>query len=135
MTSLSNIEKIGEINAQKLSWAGVETAESLLSRGSTRRDRLILAGETGLSSKRILEWVQHLDLYRINGVGEDYALLLEAVNVRSVSELAQQDPALLAERIDLVNQEMEIVQRQPSLKVVKRWVREAKKLPSVVELD
>lgn len=135
MTSLSNIEKIGEINAQKLSWAGVETAESLLSRGATRRDRLILAGETGLSSKRILEWVQHLDLYRINGVGEDYALLLEAVNVRSVSELAQQDPALLAERIDLVNQEMEIVQRQPSLKVVKRWVREAKKLPSVVELD
>lgn len=135
MTSLSNIEKIGEINAQKLSWAGVETAESLLSRGATRRDRLILAGETGLSSKRILEWVQHLDLYRINGVGEDYALLLEAVNVQSVSELAQQDPALLAERIDLVNQEMEIVQRQPSLKVVKRWVREAKKLPSVIELD
>ena len=135
MASLANIDRIGEINAQKLSWAGVETTESLLEKGSTRRDRLVLAGETGLSSKRILEWVQYIDLFRINGVAEDYAELLEAVDVHSINDLAYQDPELLAERINRVNEEKQLVQRQPSLKVVKRWVKEAKQLPKIIEPD
>jgi len=135
MASLANIDRIGEINAQKLSWAGVETTESLLEKGSTRRDRLVLAGETGLSSKRILEWVQYIDLFRINGVAEDYAELLEAVDVHSINELAHQDPELLAERIKMVNEQKQLVQRQPSLKVVKRWVKEAQQLPKIIEPD
>ena len=133
MVSLANIERIGAINAQKLGWAGVESTDTLLERGAARRDRLMLAGETGLSSKRLLEWVNHIDLYRINGIGEDYAKLLEAVGVFSLAELVLQDPELLAERIEIVNQQQDLVQRQPSLKVVTRWVREAKKLPMIVE--
>lgn len=133
MVSLANIESIGAINAQKLGWAGVESTDALLERGAARRDRLMLAGETGLSSKRLLEWVNHIDLYRINGIGEDYAELLEAVGVYSLEELALQDPELLAERIEIINQQRDLVQRQPSLKVVTRWVREAKKLPKIVE--
>lgn len=133
MVPLDKIEGIGKISAQKLSWAGIESAEALLERGATRRGRQVIAGETGLSGKRILEWVNHVDLFRIKGVGEEYADLLEAAGVDSVVELAHRNPKSLAKRIKEINQKKKLVRRQPSLKVITRWVKEAQKLPRVVE--
>jgi predicted flap endonuclease-1-like 5' DNA nuclease len=133
MVSLAKIKRIGKISSQKLKWAGIDTVEILLERGSTRRDRQIIAGETGISSKRILEWVNHVDLFRISGVGEDYALLLEAAGVNTILELSQRDPEELTVSIAFINQEKDLVLRQPSLAVVKRWVKESKKLPQLIE--
>lgn len=45
--------------------------------------------KTGISAANILEWVNHVDLMRVRGVGEEYADLLEAAGVDSVPELAQ----------------------------------------------
>lgn len=133
MVSLENVEGIGKISAQKLSWAGIESTDTLLERGATRRGRQIIAGETGLSSKRILEWVNRVDLFRVKGVGEEYADLLEAAGVDSVVELALRNPENLTEKIAEINQQKDLVRRQPSLKVVRRWITEAQKLPRVVE--
>jgi predicted flap endonuclease-1-like 5' DNA nuclease len=133
MVSLANIKGIGKISSQKLKWAGIETVETLLERGATRRDRQIIAGETGISSKRILVWVNHVDLFRIKGVGDDYALLLEAAGVNNVLELSCRDPEELTARIAAINKAKDLVRRQPSLPVVKRWVKEAKKLPWTIE--
>ena len=133
MVYLAKIKRIGKISSQKLKWAGIDTVEILLERGSTRRDRQIIAGETGISSKRILEWVNHVDLFRISGVGEDYTLLLEAAGVNTILELSQRDPEELTVSIAFINQEKDLVRRQPSLAVVKRWVKEAKKLPQLIE--
>ena len=44
----------------------------------------------------ILEWVNHADLWRINGVGSEYSDLLEAAGVDSPAELAQRNAANLA---------------------------------------
>jgi len=133
MVPLEKVEGIGKISAQKLSWAGIESAETLLERGATRRGRQVIAGETGLSSKRILEWVNHVDLFRIKGVGEEYAELLEEVGVKNMMALAHSSPENLAEKIAQVNEARNLVRRQPSLKVIKRWVKEAQKLPQIVE--
>ena len=133
MASLKNVEGIGEISAQKLSWAGIETTEKLLERGATRRGRQVIAGETGLSSKRILEWVNHVDLFRIKGVGEEYADLLEAAGVDTVAELARRNPERLAQKLEEANQNENLVRRVPSSKVVAGWVEEAKKLPRIVK--
>jgi predicted flap endonuclease-1-like 5' DNA nuclease len=133
MVSLANVKGIGKISSQKLNWAGIETVETLLERGATRRARQIIAGETGISSKRILVWVNHVDLFRIKGVGEDYALLLEAAGVNNVMELSQRDAEELTARIAAINQAKDFVRRQPSYSVVKRWVKEAKKLPRIIE--
>ena len=133
MVYLAKIKRIGKISSQKLKWAGIDTVEILLERGSTRRDRQIIAGETGISSKRILEWVNHVDLFRISGVGEDYAVLLEAAGVNTILELSQRDPEELTVSIAFINQEKDLVRRQPALAVVKRWVKEARKLPQLIE--
>ena len=48
-------------------------------------------GGLGISSTLILEWVNHVDLMRIKGVGSEYSDLLEAAGVDSPAELAQRN--------------------------------------------
>jgi hypothetical protein len=43
-----------------------------------------LAEESGIDEKRILTWVNLADLMRLNGVGKQFAELLEAAGVDSV---------------------------------------------------
>lgn len=132
MVSLKEVEDIGEISSRKLKWAGIESADALLERGATPRGRRKIAGETGLSSKRILEWVNHVDLFRISGVGEEYAVLLEEAGVDSVVEMSRRDPEQLRRILESVNEEKEIVKRLPSVDRLSEWIKEARKLPRIV---
>lgn len=134
MVSIKQIAGIGEISARKLAWAGIESADELLERGATARGRRKIAGETGLSSKRILDWVNHVDLFRISGVGEDYAVLLEDAGVNTVAELARRDPERLRQILESVNDEKSIVKRLPSVDRLSEWIKEAQKLPRKVEV-
>lgn len=133
MVSVKDVEGIGEISARKLRWAGIETTEALLERGATPRGRRKIAAQTGLSSKRILEWVNHVDLFRIPGVGEEYAQLLEEAGVDTVVELSHRDPAKLREKIEIVNEKRQLVRRLPSESRLGEWIKKAQKLPRVVK--
>lgn len=133
MVSIKDVEGIGEISARKLRWAGIETTETLLERGATPRGRRKIAARTGLSSKRILKWVNHVDLFRIPGVGEEYAELLEKAGVDTVVELSRRDPGKLREKIEIINDEKQLVRRLPSEARLGEWIEEAKKLPRVVK--
>ena len=77
MTKLLKIEGIGATYAATLAEAGINTVEALLDQGASPKGRKELADKTGISSKLILEWINHADLFRVKGVGEEYADLLE----------------------------------------------------------
>ena len=93
---IDEIEGIGATQAGKLAAAGVTTTDDLLKSGANPAGRKSLEDATGISSKLILEWVNHADLMRIKGVGSEYSDLLEAAGVDSPSELAQRNAANLA---------------------------------------
>ncbi len=95
MANLVNVEGIGSTYAQKLTEAGISTTQALLDQWATPKGRQELAEKTGLSPKLILRWVNHVDLFRVKGVGEEYADLLEAAGVDTVPELAQRNGANL----------------------------------------
>lgn len=133
MAKLTQIEGIGASHAQKLMDAGVRTTQALLKQGSTSKGRARLAEETGISQKLILEWVNHADLFRIKGVGEEYADLLEASGVDTVPELAQRNPQNLYQKMLEVNEEKKLVRRTPNQIQVSDWVDQAKQLPRVIE--
>ena len=97
MAKLVDIEGIGAASAAKLKDAGVDTVEELLLKGAKPKGREDLATATGISGKLILEWVNLADLMRINGVGEEYADLLEEAGVDTVKELATRNAGNLAE--------------------------------------
>ena len=126
------IEGVGPVYGQKLKEAGIRTPADLLTAGASRKGREELAEKTGISSKLILEWVNHVDLFRVKGVGQEYADLLEAAGVDTVPELAQRVPANLHQKLLEVNEEKKLVRKPPVLSQVESWVEQAKTLHRVV---
>jgi predicted flap endonuclease-1-like 5' DNA nuclease len=132
MTVITEIEGIGPVYAAKFAELGVETVESLLERGASPQGRKALVEGTGISAKRILKWVNRADLARVQGVGEEYADLLELAGVDTVPELAQRNPENLHAKLAEINDERHVVRRTPSLSAVQGWVAHAKKLGRVI---
>jgi predicted flap endonuclease-1-like 5' DNA nuclease len=132
MAQLTQIEGIGQVYAQKLGAAGIQSTQALLEKGTTPAGRQEIAAKTGISEKLVLEWVNHADLFRIKGVGEEYADLLEAAGVDTVPELAQRNPDNLYQKLVAVNQEKKLVRRLPPQATVGDWVEQAKRLPRII---
>jgi predicted flap endonuclease-1-like 5' DNA nuclease len=133
MAKLTTVEGIGETQAQKLIDAKINTTEALLQQGKTRKGRQTIADQTGISGKLILKWVNRVDLFRVKGIGEEYADLLEAAGVDTVVELARRNADNLHQTILEANQEKRLVRRPPSQAQVSQWIERAKELPRVIE--
>ena len=127
------IEGIGNVYAKKLKELGIKTVEDLLKAGAKKSDRKKLAKSIGVSEKKVLEWVNRADLFRIPGVGEEYSDLLEQAGVDTVVELAKRNPDNLYEELVKVNEKKKLVRRLPTKKQVAAWVQAAKKMKRVVE--
>jgi predicted flap endonuclease-1-like 5' DNA nuclease len=132
MANLLRVEGIGEVYAQKLSDAGVKTTNALLKQGATSKGRKEIAENSGISETLILEWVNHVDLFRIKGVFEEYADLLEEAGVDTVVELAQRNPANLYKKLVEVNEQKKLVRQLPGKSQVENWVAQAKQLDRAV---
>ena len=132
MATVLKVEGIGEIYAQKLREAGIATTQALLEQGASPQGRTKIAEKTGISGTLILEWVNHVDLFRINGVGEEYSDLLEEAGVDTVPELAQRNPENLHQKLVDVNQAKKLVRRLPTQAQVSDWIEQAKRLPRMV---
>ncbi len=130
--SLEYVEGIGPVYGEQLKAIGLVNCLDLLRAGTTRKGREVIAEDSGISGKLILEWVNQLDLYRIKGVGSEYADLLEEAGVDTVVELAQRNPINLFEKLTEVNTEKKLVRKMPTLSQVEDWVSQAKDLPRVV---
>lgn len=132
MTKLIDIEGIGPVYAQKLEAAGVGSVEALLQQGANPAGRKKIEDATGISGALILRWVNHADLWRVDGVSEEYSDLLEAAGVDTVVELSKRVPANLLAKMTGVNAATNKVRRLPSIAQVTSWVEHAKTLPRAV---
>ena len=132
MTKPLEVEGIGAANAQRLENIGVASIEQLLRDGASPAGRRRLATESGIDERKLLEWVNHADLMRINGVGSEYSDLLEAAGVDSIPELANRNAENLHAKMAEVNAAKKLVRREPSLPETQRWIAEAKTLDRIV---
>ena len=126
---LKYIEGIGDTYREKLRQTGIRNVEDLLDKGSTPKGRQEISETTGISEKLVLRWVNEADLYRIRGIGKEYAELLEAAGVDTVLELAQRVPDHLLEKMAAANAQKKLVRHLPALAQVESWVSQAKSLP------
>lgn len=127
-----DIQGIGEAYAQKLIALGIKTPEDLLGACLTPSARKKVAEETGIPGKLILKWANHADLFRISGIGPQYAELLEAAGVDTVKELKHRVPANLTAKMAEINKAKNLAQRDPSEKEVVKWIEEAGKLEAKI---
>ena len=130
---LDIVEGIGDVYAQKLMDAGINNTDELLEICKTPAGRKRVADETGISNDLILTWTNHIDLFRINGVREQFAELLEAAGVDTVPELARRNATNLYEKMVEVNEAEKLSGRIPSVNQLTDWIEQAKKLPRVIE--
>lgn len=134
MARIIDVEGIGPKYKQVLKEkAGITTTEALLKAAATPKQRKELAATTGISPKLILEWANLADLFRIQGVGEEYSDLLEEAGVDTVVELAQRRPENLYAALSEAKDRRRLVRRLPGLKQVESWVAQAKRLPRVLK--
>jgi predicted flap endonuclease-1-like 5' DNA nuclease len=132
VAKLEEIEGIDPVYAAKLRAAGIRSVTALLRAGATPAKRKELEERAGVGREYILDWVNRVDLMRVEGVGEEYSDLLEKAGVDTVVELARRNPDNLHAQVRQANAEKRLVRRAPSRGMVAQWVAHAKALPRIV---
>jgi len=123
-----DIEGVGEVYAEKLVAAGINKVSELLEKCAAPKGRKELAEATGISDKLILRWTNHADLFRINGVGPQFAELLEAAGVDTVKEFRHRVAENLQPKLVEVNEAKNICNRVPAVAEVQKMIDQAKEL-------
>jgi predicted flap endonuclease-1-like 5' DNA nuclease len=126
---IEDVQGIGPDYGQKLREIGIVAPLLLLKNGASGKGRHEIAEKTGISEELILNWVHHVDLFRIKGLAQEYADLLGATGIDNMAALAQCNPQALHEMLVEVNRG---VYEPPTLAQVEGWVAQAKKLPRAV---
>ncbi|MEE3331642.1 MAG: DUF4332 domain-containing protein [Myxococcota bacterium] len=130
---IEEIEGIGPAYAERLRASGCAHADTLLERGWSKKGRQELCEESRISEKQILRWVNVADLLRIDGIGPEYAELLEASGVDSVPELALRNTATLTERCADTNAARTLTRKIPTAAQVENWIKQAVELGHKIE--
>ncbi len=130
---IEDVEGIGPVIGEKLRTAGVKDTDSLLAAARTPALRKALAEKAGLTDKQVLKFANMVDLYRVKGIGSEYAELLEAAGVDTVPELAQRRADNLTAAMLKVNEGKKLVRRPPTESEVGQWIEQAKGLPRALE--
>jgi predicted flap endonuclease-1-like 5' DNA nuclease len=130
--NIIDIEGIGPVYAEKLNGQGVNTTDDLLEKGGTKAGRKALAEAAGIDEGKILTWVNHSDLHRIDGVAGQISELLEAAGVDTVKEFATRNAANLNAKMSEVNEAKNLSGRVPSAEQLQKMIDQAKTLEQKV---
>ncbi|MHA1229476.1 MAG: DUF4332 domain-containing protein [Candidatus Helarchaeota archaeon] len=130
ISDIINIEGIGKEIAKTLNEVGIENTEQL------RKAPLVeLVEVTGLSPKRLYKWICMADLFRVEGVDEEYSDLLFFAGIDTVKELSRQRIADLTRRIRRAALKAKEkggwagdVKKIPGETTIRKWIKSAKEL-------
>jgi predicted flap endonuclease-1-like 5' DNA nuclease len=125
---IDEIEGIGPAFMEKLGVAKIKTTDDLLTLCCDASGRKKVADETGLSERQLLNWANMADMMRVNGVGPQFAELLEASGVDTVKELRTRNADNLTTEMEEVNSEKKLAKATPAKATVIGWIEQAKSL-------
>ena len=123
-----DIEGVGDVYAEKLIAVGINKVSELLEKCAAPKGRKELAEASGISEKLILKWTNHADLFRINGVGPQFAELLEAAGVDTVKEFRHRVAENLQPNLEETNAQKNICGRVPAVAEIQKMIDQAKEL-------
>jgi predicted flap endonuclease-1-like 5' DNA nuclease len=130
--NIIDVEGIGPAYAAKLKAVGANTTDDLLAKGGTKSGRKELADATGIDEGKILTWVNHSDLHRVDGIAGQTSELMEAAGVDTVKELATRNAANLEAKMQEINTAKNLSGRVPSAGLLQKMIDQAKTLEQKV---
>lgn len=131
---IANQKFFSQQEKQKLAEAGIIKCIDYQNFTRTRAGRRKLKKITDIRRDKILTWTNYLDLMRVDGITDEYAVLIKSVGVDTVKELSKRNPVHLHKTIeehDISN--INIINDKPTFEQVKSWVERAKRLPGMLE--
>ena len=139
-TARANPYYVGEVpklisarDAGKLRALGINMTDDLLRRATTAQDRKALAKSSGLRAARVEQLARCADLLRLENIGPEWVILLEATGVRSIPDLATRDPAVLAKKAATLNRTRRIANPAPTEPQMRDWITQSRKMPPVLQ--
>jgi hypothetical protein len=128
---ITDIRGISADIADVLKAEGIRTTIGLLRVAGSPKQRLRIAEKLGMDSKEVLEWVTTADRMRVKGVGFEYAELLRACGVKTVTDLQYRNAENLFRKMSDANRG-KLVRLLPKERTVARWIENAKKLQPII---
>lgn len=107
---------------------GILTTYDFLYRNRTRSKRKKFEKETRFKAKKILWLINIIDLLRIPGMTEEFAIRLESSGVDTAKELSNRNPNNLREKLLADHEGIEI-----ELSQVEEWIENAKNLEKIIK--
>lgn len=129
---VSEIEGIGDVTAENLAKAGINTTDDLLKQCCSKKGRISAAETTGCSEGQILKWTNMADLMRITGIGGEFAELLKAAGVDTVKEFRNRNAENLAAAMKATNDEKKLTRTVPSSTMIQKWIDQAKTMEPLI---
>ena len=133
---IETLEGIGKHTGQRFREAGIATIGDVLRQLRSSGQRLAFAETMGMKADPIHEWASMADLIRVEGMGNQFAELVQACGVRTVADLAAQNASRLTKSMTETNHSGRqlIAPTDPEEHVVQDWISAAKSMPTIVEM-
>jgi len=119
-------------DARRLIGADIRMTDDLLRVAATADGRKQVAKKTGIRAARVEQLTRYADLLRLQNIGPEFVMLLEAVGLKSIPDLARQSAPPLTKRIETLNRARHIANPPPTESQVLDWITQAGKLPAVL---
>lgn len=127
-----DIEGIGPSFANKLAKAKIKSVSGLLKKCAEKKGREKTSEISGIDESQILKWTNMADLYRVKGIGSEYAGLLKASGVDTIKELRNRNAENLFQKIIEVNDENHFVRLVPKPNTLRGFINKARDLEPVI---
>lgn len=122
---IEKIEGIGPIRAKTLREAGIKYTDDL-----EDADIEKLAEKTWLPERRLRDWRAMAEIMHVVDVGPQFSEVLVRSGIKSIDELAAQEPEKLTRKVKrtIAGYEKRITKAPITVSLVSRWIENAKKM-------
>ena len=131
---IEEIEGIGKGYGKQLRQIGINRTGDLINKCAKSEDIRPIAETMKLEDWVIQSWASMADLCRINGIGGQFAELLDFSGMHSVQQLANANASGLLAKMTETNKKEHRVKEVPALATVKDWIEQAKSLDTLIHL-
>jgi len=122
---LNVIDDIEPSTLSKLQALGITTTKQLFNQCADEDAIYQLASNIAVEDFVIQRWVSIADLLRVANIEADDASLLEATEIYSLSELSQQKPQRLREKLSKTNMNQQRSTAVPEIDKLQIWIEHA----------
>jgi len=134
-TKATFTDLVGQAPAKRLEEKGITTTDHFLRKASKLASRQKLAKDCMINEDLLLHWAYVMELTRINQLGIDHVVLMEAGGVDSLDILASKRALelqkLLERAKEILDKELNIP--EPIDETLEWWIEQAQKTPSHIE--